>query len=163
MDRKSPIMNSATQDSSSSNSTSPDSSPSTGNSPAQPRPQNQAAMKRILIIDSEPTRRKERVSALKQRGFAVYPALKIEEARTRCKRGTYDLIIVSVAANPQAAMQLADEIKQGNPAQLVLLMSAQGTAAGVQNGNSVSDEPKALVERVEAMLGSRPNANPVAA
>ncbi len=104
METKTRMMTSPAADTPSSNSTTANAS--SANSTSAARPEAKPAAKRILIIDSEPTRRKERVAALKQRGFVVYPALKIEEARSRCRRGGYDLIIVSSAANQEAAMQL---------------------------------------------------------
>jgi len=144
------------------NSTAPDRSSQASATSSTPSnsAQNQAA-KRILIIDSEPTRRKERVSALKQRGFAVFPALKIEEARSRCRRGTYDLIIVSTAANAEAALQLCQEIGSANAKQLVLRMSP-GDVDG-KDQNTVSDDPTALADKVQALLGTRATANPMAA
>ncbi len=159
MDTKTRMMTSAAADTPSSNASSPTSASSNAASPARPEPK--PAGKRILIIDSEPTRRKERVAALKQRGFVVYPALKIEEARSRCRRGGYDLIIVSIAANVEAATQLCGEITQGNARQQVLLMSPGGAPVGEHD--VVSDDPKALADKVEALLSSRASANPVAA
>lgn len=154
MDTKTPLTNTGTSAS--------ESNPTTSNPAQQPTGavQNQAA-KRILIIDSEPTRRKERVAALKQRGYAVFPALKIEEARSRCRRGTYDLIIVSTSANAEAALQLCEEIGKGNAKQLVLRMSSSATDSNDQN--MVSDDPTALADRVQALLGGRGSANPIAA
>ncbi len=153
MDTKTPLTNSATPVSQSS---SPNSNPTQQASPAQ----NQNA-KRILIIDSEPTRRKERVSVLKQRGYAVFPALKIEEARSRCRRGTYDLIIVSTAPNAEAALQLCDEVGKSNTKQLVLRMSP-GEVDG-KDPNTVSDDPTALADKVQSLLGGHASANPMAA
>ena len=138
----------------------PSQSSANSNSPS-PQTQNQPKSKRILIIDSEPGRRKERVNALKQRGFAVYPALKLEEARSRCKRGGYDLIIVSSAANAEGALQLCNEINQGTTRQPVLLMTRNGAPASEHNHPVVSDDPKTLADKVEAILSGR--ANPMAA
>ena len=158
MDTKVPTMKVAGTGSPSSNEPSQNSG-----SPDSPSTQatNQTRAKRILIIDSEPSRRKERVNALKQRGFAVFPALKLEEARSRCKRGGYDLIIVSTAANAEGALQLCDEIGKGNTRQPVLLMTPNGAPAGEQNHQVVSDDPKTLADKVEAILSGR--ANPMAA
>src|SRR5689334_14990508 len=156
MDTKLPVMKLAGTGSPSSN----ESSQNSANSPS-PQAQNQTRAKRILIIDSEPARRKERVNELKQRGFAVYPALKLEEARSRCKRGGYDLIIVSAAANAEGALQLCDEIGKGTTRQPVLLMTPNGAPAGEQNHPVVSDDPKTLADKVEAILSGR--ANPMAA
>lgn len=154
MDTKTPLTNTGTAVS--------QSNPTTSNSPQQATPaaQNRPA-KRILIIDSEPTRRKERVSALKQRGYAVFPALKIEEARSRCRRGTYDLIIISTSANAEAALQLCEEIGKGNAKQLVLRMTSGEIDAKDQN--MVSDDPAALADKVQALLGGQGSANPIAA
>jgi PleD family two-component response regulator len=152
MDTKTPLTNTGTAVS--------QSNPTTSNSPQQTAAQNRPA-KRILIIDSEPTRRKERVSALKQRGYAVFPALKIEEARSRCRRGTYDLIIVSTSANAEAALQLCEEIGKSNAKQLVLRMASGEIDSNDQN--MVSDDPTALAEKVQALLGGHGSANPMAA
>jgi PleD family two-component response regulator len=162
MDTKAPMMKVAVTESPSSNpsSTTPT---STTPSSASAEGQTQPAPKRILIIDSEPSRRKERVNELKRRGFAVFPALKLDEARSRCKRGGYDLIVVSAALNTEGAIQLCNEITTADGQQRVLLISPNAATTGEHNHRVVSDDPKALADTVEATLSGRSSANPIAA
>lgn len=108
---------------------------------------------RILIIDKAADRKK-RITALKERGYAVYPALKISEARNRCKTGSYDLIVVNSEEALNEAIELCQVVQQRSPHQPVLLMGSADEASGARE-YSVSSDPERLVERVEQMLGSR--------
>ena len=162
MDTKAPMMKVAGTDSPSPNPGSTNSTPSNPSS-ASAQGQTQPAPKRVLIIDSEPSRRKERVNELKRRGFAVFPALKLEEARSRCKRGGYDLIVVSAALHAEGAIQLCDEIRKADGQQRVLLMSPNAATTGEHNHQVVSEDPKELADKVEAILSGGTSANPMAA
>ncbi len=77
---------------------------------------------RILLIDKA-LDRKERINALKQQGYAVFPALNMEEARSRCMRGGYDLIVVHANGDHEQAAQFCDEIRRQCPRQLLILLS----------------------------------------
>ena len=78
--------------------------------------------RKILLIDNAPDR-KERINAIKASGYAVFPALKMDEARSRCMRGGYDLIVVNAGEQPEQALQFCDEIRQQCPKQNVLMSS----------------------------------------
>jgi DNA-binding response OmpR family regulator len=108
---------------------------------------------KILIIDKSPER-KNRIQALKSHGFAVYPALKIEEARNRCKPGCYDLIVVNSGEEQDVAAQLCNDILQRAPKQLLLLMVNPGDPIPARD-YAVSNNEDELVQRVESLLGRR--------
>jgi DNA-binding response OmpR family regulator len=108
---------------------------------------------KILLIDKS-SDRKKRISILKQQGFAVYPALNLEEARSRCKPGAYDLIIVNGGEQQQLAVEFCDAIQARSPKQHVLLMGA----ADMSNANreyTAGDDPEQLLKQVRTLLGSR--------
>jgi|SRR5579859_697817 len=128
-------------------------------------PGNPAALgekRKILLVDDEPGGRKQRIGILKDRGFAVYPALAIEQARTRCRPGAYDLIIVHANNdNKDVALALCDWLHTNDSRQLLLLMLAPDVHVP-RRDFLVSNVPKELLERVEFLL--RPGtANPEAA
>ena len=104
---------------------------------------------RILLIDKS-TDRKERINALKSRGYAVFPALSMEEARSRCMRGGYDLIVVNANGNHDEAAQFCDDIRRQCPKQQLILCSQ--TQSG-QN-DAVAADVNSLVSAVESALGS---------
>jgi DNA-binding response OmpR family regulator len=116
--------------------------------------------RKILIIDKS-AERKKRIQALKSRGFAVYPALNISEARNRCKPGAYDLIVVNSGDEHATAVELCDEILQRAPKQLMLLMTDQDTPVEGRD-YTVSNNEDELVKRVESMLNRRSITNDVA-
>lgn len=105
---------------------------------------------KILIVDSAADR-KQKISALKQRGYAVFPALKLSEARSRCRPEAYDLIIISGSGQSEEAVALCEELRARTPRQEVLLMVADGGGSGPEY--SVKDEAAALVTKVESLLG----------
>ncbi len=109
--------------------------------------------RKILIIDKSPERKK-RIQALKDRGFRVYPALKIAEARNRCKPGSYDLIVVNSNGEQDAALELCDEILQRAPKQQLLLIVTSENQLP-ERGYAVSGSVEELVTRVETLLGRR--------
>src|SRR5271166_898448 len=82
---------------------------------------------RILLIDKAPDR-KERINALKNRGYAVFPALNMEEARSRCMRGGYDLIVVNASGEYEATSQFCDDIRRQCPKQLLIMCSDEQPA-----------------------------------
>jgi CheY-like chemotaxis protein len=110
------------------------------------------ATRKILIVDQS-IDRKKRIGALKDRGFAVFPALRLQEARSRCRPGAYDLIIVSAQDEPETAVTFCEELRQRTPAQPVLLITA-GESKDFERPYAVTDDPEALVQRVESLLGS---------
>ncbi len=84
-------------------------------------------MSKVLIVDKS-IDRKKRIAALKGRGFSVFPALKLDEARSRCRPGAYDLIIVNAQDEPEMAAAFCDELRWRTPAQAVLLVVSNGSA-----------------------------------
>ena len=108
--------------------------------------------RKILIVDKS-IDRKQRIGALKDRGFAVFPALQMQEARSRCRPGAYDLIIVSAQDEPEAAVTFCDELRQRTPSQPVLLILS-GEPKESERSYAVAGDPETLVQRVEALLGS---------
>ncbi len=77
---------------------------------------------KILLIDNAPDR-KERINILKARGYSVFPALRMEEARSRCLRGGYDLIVVNAGDLHDQALQYCDDIRKQCPRQLLIMTS----------------------------------------
>src|ERR1700730_244606 len=105
---------------------------------------------KILLIHKSRDRKK-RISILKDHGFAVYPALSLEEARSRCKPGAYDLIVVNATEQHDVAVEFCDAIQERSPKQHVLLSSA----GGMSNANreyTASDDPEQLLKRVKSLL-----------
>jgi DNA-binding NtrC family response regulator len=109
---------------------------------------------KVLIIDNAPDR-KRRITALKNHGYRVYPALRIAEARNRCKPGSYDVIVVNSAEDQAAAIELYDAILRLAPKQNVLLMMAPG-APPPDRDYLVSTDPEELAAKVESLIGGNP-------
>ena len=116
-------------------------------------------MSKVLIVDKS-IDRKKRIAALKEQGLSVFPALKLEEARSRCRPGAYDLIIVNVQDEPETAASFCDELRARTPAQAVLLAVSNGSG---NNGQDylVQDDPKLLAQRAAALLGHAPDGQEV--
>jgi hypothetical protein len=111
-------------------------------------------MSKVLIVDKS-IDRKKRIAALKERGLSVFPALQLAEARSRCKPGAYDLIIVNAQDEPEAAATFCDELGARTPAQAVLLAVSHGSGAADRQ-YVVQGDPQMLAERAAALLGTSP-------
>lgn len=103
--------------------------------------------RKILLIDNS-SDRKQRIKVLADRGYTVFPALRMEEARSRCSRGGYDLIVVHADGEQQQAVNFCDEIRSSCPRQL-LLMSGDGNSG---RDYAVSGGIDSLLQRVDEML-----------
>jgi DNA-binding response OmpR family regulator len=103
--------------------------------------------RKVLLIDNAPDR-KERIKALRDRGYGVFPALNMEEARSRCTRGAYDLIVVHADGDQERAQSFCDEIRTQCPRQ-PLLMSCNTNS---QRDYAVASDVSSLVRRVDEML-----------
>lgn len=106
--------------------------------------------RKVLVIDKS-IDRKKRIAAIRRRGFSVFPALRLAEARSRCRPGAYDLIVVNAQDEPEAAMAFCDALCDRTPTQSVLLVTSGGSSAS-QRDYVVTEDPEALADRVEAVL-----------
>ena len=106
---------------------------------------------KVLLIDNDPDRRRERIGLLMNAGFNAQPALNIEQARSRCQPGRHDLIIVNALNNETAALQLCDDIRRTNPKQRLLMMAGEGSTLPARDF-TISDHPSKLLEEVKAVL-----------
>ena len=113
-------------------------------------------MSKVLIVDRS-IDRKQRIAALKERGFSVFPALQLAEARSRCKPGAYDLIILNAQDEPEMAASFCEELSGRTPAQAVLLVVSNGS--GPKGCDYVvADDAEVMAQRASALLGHSPQA-----
>ncbi len=112
---------------------------------------------KILMVDNDPKSRKDRINILRSHGFAAYPALDMQQARTRCKPGSYDLIIVNPREENEAAAEFCTNIRQQSPQQMLLVMTQANQPEGE---GTVSDDPEKLLERVQTMFPKHGSASP---
>jgi DNA-binding response OmpR family regulator len=103
--------------------------------------------RKVLLIDNA-SDRKERIKALADRGYSVFPARRMEEARSRCIRGGYDLIVVNAGNAQEQALEFCDEIRRQCQKQLLLLSSDSPT----ERDYAVATDMPALLKRVDELL-----------
>jgi DNA-binding response OmpR family regulator len=103
--------------------------------------------RKILLIDNA-SDRKERIKALSEHGYSVFPALKMEEARSRCMRGNYDLILVHAGDQLEQAQEFCDAIRTQCPKQLLLMSSNTSS----DRDYAVSADSSSLTQRVDNLL-----------
>ena len=108
------------------------------------------ASRKVLIVDKS-IDRKKRIAAVKNRGFAVFPALRLDEARSRCRAGAYDLVIVNAQDEGEAAIAFCDSLCERTPAQPVLLVVASDSKLPGRD-YVVAQDPEVLADRAEAVL-----------
>ena len=103
------------------------------------------------MIDRDPEQRKERISALKNNGYRVFPALDLQQAKQRCKSGAYDLIIVNAGEQPEMALEFCESIRSRDLKQSVLLMTDPSVHLPPRD-YMVPDIPERLLERIKSMF-----------
>lgn len=112
---------------------------------------------RILLIDKA-SNRKERINHLKNRGYAVFPALSMNEARSRCMRGGYDLIVVNANGDHEQAVEFCDDIRRQCPKQPLLMCSDQDSGRDY----AVASDASAVAKAVESVLNRNGNSSDLA-
>ncbi|MFZ0704637.1 MAG: hypothetical protein WAM71_03475 [Candidatus Korobacteraceae bacterium] len=108
-------------------------------------------MAKVLIVDKS-IDRKKRIAALKERGLSVFPALQLNDARSRCRPGAYDLIIVNCQDELETAAAFCDDLGKRTPPQAVLLAVSNGSS-DFAGEYAVADDPETLAKRAAALLG----------
>jgi DNA-binding response OmpR family regulator len=109
--------------------------------------------RKVLIVDKTDDR-KARIAAIKARGFSVFPALNLQEARSRCRPGAYDLVVVNGSLEPEECVAFCDQLRERKPQQPVLLTVAEVSSVPGRE-YVVSNQPAELAGKVEAMLRTR--------
>ena len=106
--------------------------------------------RRALVVDEDRDRyrRKDRNTALKNAGYKVYPVLRMPDARGRCKPGAFDLIVVNVVENGNAALELCDHIKNCDPSQKLFVVADE--KAGLPQRDYVVSSWDELMKRIGA-------------
>jgi PleD family two-component response regulator len=85
-------------------------------------------LRKALVVDDDKDRyrRKERISVIQHAGFKVYPVLRLQDAGTRCRPGSFDLVVVSASQNVDLAVDVCDQIKRNDPNQRLFLVAQGG-------------------------------------
>jgi len=114
--------------------------------------------RKVLLVDrdNDRYRRKERTGLLQQQGFRVFPVLKIEHARARCKPRAFDLVAVIAGENAQLAMEFCDEVRRNNPQQKILLVASPNQA--LPERDYIVSNWEDLIKKAATTLNN--NANP---
>jgi DNA-binding NtrC family response regulator len=82
---------------------------------------------RLLIVDDEPIKRAILEEELREVGYAVVAVANPLEADPHLKKGTFDAIITDLCMPGQDGLSFLRDIKERNPAQPVIVMTAYGT------------------------------------
>lgn len=84
--------------------------------------QDNALGKRVLIVDDNLEMQKRRTLRLGEHGVAVDAVSTIEEARSRLRHDTYDLVLLTARENAEDAIAFRLEIREQNPKQRVAFL-----------------------------------------
>lgn len=103
------------------------------------KPSPEKTRKALLVDgDNDRYRRKERTGQLQHEGFRVFPVLKVDHARARCKPGAFDLIVVIPGENAELATEFCEEVRRNMPQQQILLVGGSNQS-GSEKDYAVSD------------------------
>lgn len=76
----------------------------------------------VLLVDVNPERRESRAKVMRTLGVTVHCASSARGARSRMDSGAYNLILVDLGADSDAAEALVQEIRLKHPGQLVAFL-----------------------------------------
>jgi hypothetical protein len=79
--------------------------------PREARHAGRSKKKKVLLAGGHA----DDAAALIQRGYDVRGPLGFEEARFRCRRENYDLVLLNLRASPRAAFRLCSEVRRSAP------------------------------------------------
>lgn len=96
-------------------------------------------MHAILVVDDDFSVRKGIALMLKGEGFTVYEAQNERDAIALAANHKVDLAVVDVFLGDEDGVALADQLRKGNPATAIVLMSAHGESEKVSVLRSASD------------------------
>ncbi len=72
---------------------------------------------RVLLVDANPAMRKLRLASMTRVGISVCCASDAAQARMLLRESTYDLVLIDLPRDRQAALKLRDDLKEDRPEQ----------------------------------------------
>jgi DNA-binding response OmpR family regulator len=95
-----------------------------------------------------------RAEVLRSRGYSVFPATDHQDAKTRCKTGAYEAVLVSGEEGEREALDFCEEVKKLNPEQVVIVIARPHVyiPGGSCPDDIVNDGPSHLLRSVEQAL-----------
>jgi CheY-like chemotaxis protein len=117
--------------------------------------------KTVLLIDVDSTSREARSKVMRALGVTVHCAATVTGARQKLESGSYNLILVDLGSEVEAAKAFVEEIRTKNPRQLVaFLVGSPLFVATSLDGQPVA-QPKARAPRTEPVHKADPPASSV--
>jgi DNA-binding response OmpR family regulator len=109
---------------------------------------------RLLLVCRDPLLRKLRAEVLRSRGYTVFPATDYEDAKTRCKPGAYEAVLVSGEEGEQEALDFCETVKKLNPEQIVIVIARPHVYIPGDScpDDVVNDGPSQMLKSVEQAL-----------
>jgi hypothetical protein len=113
---------------------------------------------RILLVDSDPGKRKLRLASMTRMGMSVCCAIDAAQARVMVQESPYALVLINLPRDRQGALQLRADMQEDRPKQAVRFFVgkpaylADNPLLEHESANDVAGEPKqmmhALIERI---------------
>lgn len=74
---------------------------------------------RVLLVDADPGMRKLRLASMTRVGISVCCATDAAQARLLLRESSYDLVLIDLPRDRQAALKLRDDMKEDRPEQSI--------------------------------------------
>lgn len=74
---------------------------------------------RVLLVDADPGMRKLRLASMTRVGISVCCASDAVQARLLLRESSYDLVLIDLPRDRQAALKLRDDMKEDRPEQCI--------------------------------------------
>jgi DNA-binding NtrC family response regulator len=110
--------------------------------------------KKILLVDLDDARRDSRVKIFQSLGYTVDVRNNHITAERLNHEGAYDLVIIALHRQPEAAAIYSDALSKINPQLPILLLTDYGVfvPSGTLSRSMASGSPLELIREVAAML-----------
>ena len=74
---------------------------------------------RVLLVDADPGMRKLRLASMTKVGISVCCATDVAQARLLLRESVYDLVLIYLPRDRDAALKLRDDMKEDRPGQSI--------------------------------------------
>ena len=74
---------------------------------------------RVLLVDADPGMRKLRLASMTKVGISVCCATDVAQARLLLRESVYDLVLIDLPRDRDAALKLRDDMKEDRPGQSI--------------------------------------------
>lgn len=120
-------------------------------------------MKAILFVDDHQVLARLSCEILETQGYRAEPAFSGADALEKLDRKTFDVLVTDYRMEGMNGLELAQRVHEGHPGLPIIMVTAYGPVEGEGISACLQKEElfPALLEKIEHLVGEKPEAQPV--